>query len=101
MTTCAPTSSGTCVRSSTSAVRGPEVDLVVDAGTQLILAEAKSGSAVSPETVKQLEALVADWGTDAQHQRLLPRVVYGGAETYRWREVDVLAWRDIHRFDWD
>lgn len=83
------------------AVRGPEVDLVVDAGTQLILAEAKSGSAVSPEIVKQLEALVADWGTDAQHQRLLPRVVYGGAETYRWREVDVLAWRDIHRFNWD
>lgn len=83
------------------AVRGPEADLVVDAGTHLIMAEAKSGSAVASETMKQLETLVADYGIDSQHQRILARVIYGGIETYCWRDVDVISWSDVHRFDWD
>jgi len=83
------------------AVRGPEADLVVDAGTHLIVAEAKSGSAVASETMKRLAAIAADYGVDAQHQRLLARIVYGGVETYRWHDIDVLGWRDIHAFDWD
>ncbi|MEO8224317.1 MAG: ATP-binding protein [Gammaproteobacteria bacterium] len=83
------------------AVRGEEVDLVVDASPRLILAEAKSGSAVVPQALRGLESLVASHGTDPQHQHLLPRLIYGGSETYRWNAVDVLAWRDIHRFDWD
>lgn len=80
--------------------KGAEVDLLLDLGDRLIATEIKSGQTVAGDFFASLEQL-ASW-----QPRLLPgrtvraRVVYGGTERQRRRDIDVVPWSEVRNLSW-
>lgn len=67
---------------------GLEIDLVIETAEALFPVEVKSGSTVTDELFAGLRKWCARAGPEAGQ----PRLVYGGAESYRRSGVDVRAW---------
>ncbi|MEW6218863.1 MAG: ATP-binding protein [Thermodesulfobacteriota bacterium] len=69
---------------------GNEVDVIVELGDRLMPVEIKSGKTVNRDFFVGLERWQALAGSTALH----PTLVYGGAETYRHKGMQVTSWRD-------
>lgn len=81
--------------------KGVEVDLIVEAGARLIATEIKAGMTFVPEWTKPfagLRAVEADSGRDP---RIEERVVYGGTDSFRFKDAHVAPWNEIDRLAWE
>ena len=78
---------------------GTEVDLVVDHGTRLILAEAKSGGTVAPRFFSGVRTL----GESLERAGLAVdrRLIYGGDLLHRRGGADVLPWNRMLEKPWN
>ncbi len=77
---------------------GTEVDLIVDTGSALILAEAKSGSTVTPRFLagtRRLGSQLADAGYAVER-----RVVYGGDLRQSRGDAEVVPWNRLLDLGW-
>ena len=76
-----------------------EVDLVVDQGTGLILAEAKSGGTVAPRFFSGMRTL----GESLERAGLAVdrRLIYGGDHLHRRGGADVVPWNRMLEKDWN
>ena len=77
--------------------QGTEVDLLVDLGHAIILAEAKSGRTLPPDAFDALDRLGAEGVTPVPHRHV---VVYGGADTQTRTAGEVLSWTDVGEYPW-
>lgn len=77
---------------------GTEVDLIVDQGMRLILAEVKSGGTVVPRFLSGVRTLGA--ALEKAGLAVDRRLVYGGDERHRWDDVEVLPWNQILDVPW-
>ena len=75
-----------------------EVDLVVDNGLRLILAEAKSGTTIVPRFFSGLRSLSASLG--AAGQSVEQRLVYGGESRHRRSDTEVVPWNRMLEVEW-
>lgn len=75
-----------------------EVDLVVEAGKQLLLVEIKSGARVAPDTVEKLLATAGAFA--GTHRRVRTVVVHGGDHALSLRGVDLLPWHRVAAERW-
>ena len=77
---------------------GLEVDLVVDRGSRMILAEAKSGRTVIPRFFSGLRRLAGS--LDEGGLSVEQRVVYGGDCRHRRNDTEVLPWNRMLEMEW-
>ena len=77
---------------------GTEVDLIVDRGMRLILAEVKSGGTVVPRFLSGVRTLGA--ALEKAGLAVDRRLVYGGDERHRRDDVEVLPWNRILDVPW-
>ena len=75
-----------------------EVDLVVDRGLRLILAEAKSGTTIVPRFLAGLRGIAAS--LEEAGQSVERRLVYGGDSRHRRNDTEVLPWNRMLEVDW-
>ena len=76
-----------------------EVDLVVDRGLRLILAEAKSGTTMVPRFLAGLRGLAAS--LEEAGQGVDRRLVYGGDSRHRRNDTEVVPWNRMLEVEWD
>ncbi|MCY3598751.1 MAG: DUF4143 domain-containing protein [Gemmatimonadetes bacterium] len=78
---------------------GTEVNLVVDRGERVILAEAKSGATVVPRFLLGMRTLGKALGrTGLSVDR---RLIFGGDSSHRRGDVDVLPWNRVLTRTWN
>ena len=78
---------------------GTEVDLIVDRGTRLILAEAKSGGTVSGRFFSGMRTLgeaLEEAGLSVER-----RLIYGGDVLHRRGAADILPWNRMLEKTWN
>lgn len=75
-----------------------EVDLVVDRGPRLILAEAKSGTTIVPRFFAGLRGLAASLEEAAQGVE--QRLVYGGDSRHRRNDTEIFPWNRMLEAEW-
>lgn len=75
---------------------GTEVDLLVQAGSNLLAIEIKSGQTVAADFFDALERFQTLLGTPS----IAPFLVYGGSRSQARTTVQVLAWSDLNKVDW-
>jgi hypothetical protein len=78
--------------------RGPEVDVILDAGSDVTAVECKAGATVAPDFFAGLEALRTRVERELPHVSLACRLVYGGEQGQRRGSVRVVPWRDVADF---
>lgn len=78
--------------------RGPEVDLLVDRGSDIRGVECKSGATVASDAFAGLAALHDALGGAANVGRGV--LVYGGDSRQRRTRADVVPWNGLGRVDW-
>ncbi len=78
---------------------GTEVDLVVDLGLRVTLAEAKSGTTVVPRFFSGLRNLAGS--LDKIGLSVERRLVYGGDSRYRRNDTEVVPWNRMLQLEWD
>ncbi len=72
---------------------GNKVDVIIEAGEQLIPVEIKSGKTVARVFFASLDK----WKTLAGTRALNPILIYGGDDQYRHATTDVMGWRHVGR----
>lgn len=77
---------------------GTEVDLVVDLGLRLILAEAKSGSTLGPRSFSSMRRLANSLGEVGM--TVERRLVYGGSARHRRADTDIVPWNRMLETAW-
>ena len=77
---------------------GTEVDLVIDQGTRLILAEAKAGSTVTPRFFGGMRRLGGE--LESAGFAVERRLVYGGGPRQSRGGVDVVPWDRLLELSW-
>jgi len=68
---------------------GHEIDLLIDRGQTLVPVEIKSGQTINDDFFKGLEY----WRQLPEQADAPASLVYGGADAYRRRKVDVIPWQ--------
>jgi hypothetical protein len=66
------------------------VDLILESGTTLTIIEMKSGLTITASQLSQLTYFKTLVNPDQIRQSYL---VYGGDETYRWKDIQVTGWQ--------
>lgn len=82
------------------AVRGGEVDLIVEDGARLVVVECKSGATVHPDAFKPLRGFAKDAVAGGTAEDVELRVVHGGDQTHRHGDVTALTWNDAATHAW-
>ncbi len=77
---------------------GTEVDLVVDQGTRIILAEAKSGKTVIPRFFAAMRRLARD--IEAAGFAVERRLIHGGELRQSRGRVEVISWHRLLELPW-
>jgi hypothetical protein len=72
---------------------GLEIDFVFDRSGTLIPIEAKSGKTFAGDWIEP----IARWRALAGEESGQGWIMYGGDENLLFRDVDIVAWRDINR----
>lgn len=70
---------------------GNEIDLLVDTPQGLQAIEIKSGSTFASDWIKGFKV----WKRNTQVNTLIPRIIYGGTDSYDREGHQVMAWPDI------
>lgn len=81
--------------------KGLEADLVVDSGPRVTLTEAKSGATVAEDMPAPLLRIRDLAGKALPRTPVGMRLVYGGTEACRRREVDIVPWSAVDAASWD
>ncbi len=80
--------------------RGFEVDLVVEAGARVLLAEMKSGATLADDFFGPLDRL-AGWAAPVLGGRTLERrLIYGGEERRTWGATEAIPWHEVVSAGW-
>lgn len=69
---------------------GNEVDLIVEQDAKLMPIEVKSGRTLTSESFASLEK----WRALAGTQAAPPALIYGGDESYKQKDIKVIAWKE-------
>ena len=77
---------------------GTEVDLVVEQGTRLVLAEAKAGSTITPRFFGGIGRLAGE--LEGAGLAVAKRLVYGGDQRQSRGGTEVVPWRRLLEVDW-
>lgn len=77
--------------------RGPEIDLLVENGQDLMAVEIKSGSTIVADFFKHLRNFFQRVKTRGETQKVHNYVVYGGKDSQRRSDAQVLSWRHLDR----
>ena len=81
--------------------RGPEVDLVVEAGSRIIATEVKSGGTAKTSFWRNVTTF-ADELAKLQHPPpVVRRIVYGGDVDQRRTDGELVSWRSVQDVSWD
>jgi len=79
---------------------GQEIDLILERGTDLVLVEVKSARTPSGQLLAAFERFAAALA-GSKAPRIAGRVVvYGGDESQRRGQGEILSWREMDAFDW-
>jgi predicted AAA+ superfamily ATPase len=77
--------------------RGAEIDLLIENGLNLTAVEIKSGATVTRDFVKNLTSFSGRMAQADRPFTVQPHVVYGGDDSQRRSNAQVLSWRHLHR----
>ena len=77
--------------------RGPEIDLLIERGEELELVEIKSGATTSSDFFKNLKRFSDRMKGAGKKRPLRSHVVYGGEDSQKRSDAQVLSWRHIQR----
>ncbi len=80
--------------------RGLEIDLVLEHGTDLVLVEVKAAQTPSGQLFNAFDRFAAALGKPGAPRVAGRMVVYGGDESQRRSQGEILSWREIDAFDW-
>ena len=75
--------------------RGPEIDLLIERGEELELVEIKSGATTSSDFFKNLKRFSDRMKGAGKKRPLRSHVVYGGEDSQKRSDAQVLSWRHI------
>jgi predicted AAA+ superfamily ATPase len=81
--------------------RGLEVDLVVDAGLEVIIGEVKAGATVNQDFFGNLNRLSKILQDDGGSKKVTQRLIYGGDISQVRTGVDVVPWAEIANLEWE
>jgi len=76
---------------------GPEIDLLVEHGEELDLVEIKSGATTNSDFFKNLKRFSDRMKGAVKKRPLRSHVVYGGDDSQKRSDAQVLSWRHIQR----
>jgi predicted AAA+ superfamily ATPase len=77
--------------------RGPEIDLLVEQGDELLAVEIKSGATITKDFFKNLLRLSDRVRGGSRIRAIQNYVVYGGENSQIRTDAQVLSWREIQR----
>lgn len=77
--------------------RGPEIDLLIEQGTNLSAVEIKSGATINRDFFKNLAIFKGRMEMADRQYAIRPHVVYGGKDSQNRSDVIILPWRSVHR----
>ncbi len=80
--------------------KGFEIDLLLDIGARIIASEIKSGQTVAGDFFAHLEQLPKELPRSQAERGIEARVVYGGSDRQRRREIDVIPWNQVKDLPW-
>lgn len=72
---------------------GHEIDLLIERGGSLMPVEIKSGQTFASDWLKGLQKWLSLAGNDAT----LPTLIYGGDNSWREGDIQILPWQKIHQ----
>jgi predicted AAA+ superfamily ATPase len=81
-------------------IRRREIDLVVEEGSRLLLAEAKSTATVARDFFAPLQELAEELSGQRPDLAVAPRIVFGGDEGQRRQGIEVVPWGRLHDLEW-
>jgi predicted AAA+ superfamily ATPase len=77
--------------------RGPEIDLLVEQGEELAAVEIKSGATTTADYFKNLKRFSERMTGAGKTHRVRNYVVYGGDDSQRRSDAQVLSWRHVQK----
>ena len=77
--------------------RGPEIDLVIEQGEELMTVEIKSGATTTKDFFKNLKRFSDRMKGAGKTRPVRSHVVYGGDDSQQRSDAQVLSWRHVHR----
>lgn len=77
--------------------RGPKIDLLVEQGEELAAVEIKSGATTTADYFKNLKRFSERMTGAGKTHRVRSYVVYGGDDSQRRSDAQVLSWRDVQK----
>jgi hypothetical protein len=77
--------------------RGPEIDLLIEQGDELLAVEIKSGATINKDFFRNLRRFSDRMQYRGKMHLIQPHVVYGGDDTQVRSDAQVLSWREIQR----
>jgi len=77
--------------------RGPEIDLVIEQGEELMIVEIKSGATTTKDFFKNLKRFSDRMKGAGKTRPVRSHVVYGGDDSQQRSDAQVLSWRHVHR----
>jgi len=79
--------------------RGPEIDLLIENGEELTAVEVKSGSTITVDFFKNLKGFSDRMKMAGKTRRIRSHLVYGGQDSQRRSDAQVLSWRHLQQVD--
>ncbi|MBA3029834.1 MAG: ATP-binding protein [Desulfobacteraceae bacterium] len=80
--------------------RGSEIDLIIEHGRELITLEIKSGATITRDFFKHLKLFSARMTKASHDHQVKPYLVYGGEDSQKRSDAEVLSWRQLHGMNW-
>jgi hypothetical protein len=77
--------------------RGPEIDLLIENGEDLAATEIKSGATIPGDYAKNLKRFAERMKTARKARKIRRYLVYGGEESQKRSDVQVLSWQDCSK----
>ena len=77
--------------------RGAEIDLLIEKGEDLIAVEVKSGATITRDFFINLNGFSDRMKNAGKRHRIRSRLVYGGEESQRRSDAQVLSWRHVQQ----
>ena len=77
--------------------RGPEIDLLIEQGDELLAVEIKSGATITKDFFRNLKHFSKRMRNGSKVRSIQSHVVYGGDNSQVRSDAQVTSWCDIHR----
>jgi predicted AAA+ superfamily ATPase len=77
--------------------RGAEIDLLIEKGEDLIAVEIKSGATITRDFFRNLNGFSDRMKKAGKRHQIRSRLVYGGEESQRRSDAQVLSWRHVQQ----